>query len=376
MIRFVFIVSALSLSVAKAQVPVKNIEDCDPLKKPKIVDESKAPTGIPMMWVDRGPIEKLDLFWGGSAPDRAPYESLFFDKNKAKGTSPGVKLKDAYCVKWSGKFNGLRGKEVHAEIAASRLAWAMGFLVEETYYRDQGQIIFSTKGRNYDSLSSEVKSFIQNNGNYTRPIRLEKEEPGQAEYTQTWFYNNNLIKNNPATAKYFSALAIFNVLVGNWDLGKTIEKSNNKILGRINDKGQLENWYIISDLGGSFGEIGARQILNRNHSKYDFKDFDFKSNGGKNDPPVSYVEGQTVHMNIEAEIIEGHLESLKKIPLAHAQWFANHIAPLKLDQIQQAFKAAGSTEEEIVEFSRILKARIDQFVGCVTKPDTCRNYAE
>ncbi len=345
-----------------------------------LAQKQNTPSGTPVMWVDRGPIDQLDLFWGGSTPERAPPEVLAFSKNKLKGTSPGLKMIDAQGNKWGGKFNGSKGKEVHAEIAASRLAWAMGFNVEEAYFRNQGRVTFETAAPKngapdlrYTALLPAAQEFIDKNGRYDgHPMRLEREEPEDIEYEQTWFYNSNPIKNNPATAKHFSAQVIFNTLIGNWDLGKSVEKTNNKILGRKNANGEIEDLYIVSDYGASFGQIGKRSLLSRNHTKYVLTDYDLKSNGGKNDPPVNFVKDSVVHLNMEGEIINEHAQSVQMVPLDHAQWFAKVIEPLKIEQIRRSFEAAGATDAEIEGFSRVFKARVDQFVACVTQPEGCR----
>jgi hypothetical protein len=77
------------------------------------------------MLVDRGPIQNLDLYWGSASPSRAPVSPFTFVSENLHATQPKAFLRDANGVLWSAKW----GKEVHAEVAATRLAWAMGLQV-------------------------------------------------------------------------------------------------------------------------------------------------------------------------------------------------------------------------------------------------------
>src|SRR6476646_4403586 len=71
---------------------------------------------------DRGPIQSLDLFRGNTSPDRAPVGPFTFQSEDLGGTNPKAVLQDANGVRWSAKWD----EEVQSEVAASRLAWAMG----------------------------------------------------------------------------------------------------------------------------------------------------------------------------------------------------------------------------------------------------------
>jgi hypothetical protein len=79
---------------------------------------------------DRGPIQDLDLYWGNASPDRAPISPFTFIAEDLGGTNPKAVLQDAKGVVWGAKWD----EEVHAEVAATRLAWALGLKVEEAYY--------------------------------------------------------------------------------------------------------------------------------------------------------------------------------------------------------------------------------------------------
>src|SRR5205085_1892502 len=97
--------------------------------------KAAAPAANPAkIWEDPGPIEQLDLFWGNGRADRAPVGPFTFLAEDTSGTNPKAHVRDANGVKWGVKWD----EEVHAEVAATRLAWAMGLRVEETYYMETG----------------------------------------------------------------------------------------------------------------------------------------------------------------------------------------------------------------------------------------------
>src|SRR5688572_337144 len=74
------------------------------------------------IWEDRGPIEQLDLFWANGSPDRVPVGPFTFVAEDLGGTNPKAHVRDINGVLWGVKWD----EEVQAEVAASRLAWAMG----------------------------------------------------------------------------------------------------------------------------------------------------------------------------------------------------------------------------------------------------------
>src|SRR6185503_18976562 len=90
------------------------------------------------IWEDRGPIEQLDLYWGDGSPDRMPAGPFTFVAEDPAGTNPKAHVRDVNGVLWGVKWD----EEVQSEVAASRLAWAMGLRVDETYYVETGRIVF------------------------------------------------------------------------------------------------------------------------------------------------------------------------------------------------------------------------------------------
>ena len=92
----------------------------------------------PRIWEDRGPIEQLDLFWGDGSPERVPVGPFTYVSEDLGGTNPKAFVRDVNQVLWGVKWD----EEAQSEVAASRLAWAMGLRVDETYYVKTGTMVF------------------------------------------------------------------------------------------------------------------------------------------------------------------------------------------------------------------------------------------
>ena len=95
-----------------------------------------ATPATPVLWRDPGPLATKDLYWGPGDAARAPRPPFVFVQEDRTGTKPKVRITDATGVFWTAKFpsQSKTGSEVHAEIAASRLVWALGYFVEEHYF--------------------------------------------------------------------------------------------------------------------------------------------------------------------------------------------------------------------------------------------------
>ena len=110
--------------------------------------------GTPHLWEDRGTLTPAQVFWGAASRDAHPEAHLptppftNFEPDDA-GSSPKCKVTDANGEKWTVKF----GEEVHPDVAAPRLAWALGYEVEESYYLKAGKIEGVTTATDRDAAS-------------------------------------------------------------------------------------------------------------------------------------------------------------------------------------------------------------------------------
>ncbi|HEX5069008.1 MAG TPA: hypothetical protein VFV78_02230 [Vicinamibacterales bacterium] len=282
-----------------------------------------------VLWRDRGPIEKLDLFWGPGNAERAPKPPFTFVEEDRTGTKPKIEVTDAAGVKWTIKLAPVepKGNEVHAEIAASRLAWALGYFVDEHYYVPEGRIAGATELRRAQTVVGEGGAF--------KVARFER-KPDGAEPVGEWNIEDNRFKGT----RELSGAQMLMVLLSSWDM-----PSHNTSTIRVPvPGGEPEIRYVLSDLGSTFGRM----------------------RGGYGASPSRWNLQEYGDEKIVAGIVQGRLEFKSTlggpghvaVPLEHARWFAALLSRLSDDQIRQAFKAAGASEDEIEGFTRHVRGRI------------------
>jgi hypothetical protein len=318
-------------SAAAASAPAQKSEKKEKKKK-KSAGNSAAPAeqGQPMLWADRGDISKLNLFWGIGNEQSAPKPPFTFDKEDMTGTNPKVKVIDANGVKWNVKFD----EEVHAEVAASRIVWALGYMVEESHFLPSGKIEGVGK-------LTRARKFVGTDGSFTKGM-FEKRPDTIARRNIRWSWDSNPFVGT----KEFSGLAILNVLLNNWDA----KVDNNNVLGMYGDGQQVHDWYVQSDWGGTFGKTGGYF----SHTKWSLKDYAKQAF-------ISGVSGSTLRLHYSGKMGS----SLKAVPVEHAKWFAGIVGQLTDEQIQDAFKAAGATPEEINGFSARIRQKINELKAAV-----------
>lgn len=299
-------------------------------KKGKKTKSAKAPSaapatiGTPALWEDRGEIAELDLYYGIGSEEEMPKPPFQFKEEDMTGTNPKIKIIDANGVKWNIKFD----EEVHAEVAASRIVWACGYMVEESYFFPSGQV-------NGVTGLGRAGKFIKANGSFKKGM-FEKRPDDVARRKNPWSWSSNPFSGT----KEMSGLIMLNVLVNNWDS----KEENNAVLGMYDEDGKVEEWHIVADWGGSFGKTGS--VLS--HSKWDAGDF------GKQ-RFIDGVKGNTVELNYS-----GKMSGSRSVQLEHARWFAGIIGQLTDEQLRQAFKAAGASQGETEGFTRHLRKKINE----------------
>jgi len=312
--RRALIVLATSISVALAIVTSPSVATAQPRR----------------ILEDRGPVQSLDLYWGNTSPDGAPIGPFSFVSEDHGGTSPKAILQDAKGVRWNAKW----GEEVHAEVAATRLAWALGLRVEETYYVETGLIVFPNRRPTLQRLAP----FIDKTGRFRSAARFERRAPDLVN-KGTWSFDRNPVMDNGG----YSILVLMNVVMANWDA----RNANNKILS-VTDSTGTTDWYMVGDYGACFGKMGGHFT----HSTYKLKDF------LQNRPVIGSVRGQTVHLGYSGNNSAAHAS----VPLEGIRLFANRAAGLSLKQVQDAFRAAHASGPDLDGFALATYQRIQEIV--------------
>jgi hypothetical protein len=283
------------------------------------------------IWEDRGPIEQLDLFWGGGRPERLPAGPFTFVAEDLGGTNPKANVRDVNGVLWGVKWD----EEAQSEVAASRLAWAMGLHVDETYYVDKATLLFPGGQR---PAFQRIGSFIDKQGNLKSAARFKRWVTDQ-KIKGEWSFEANPLMSEGG----YSVLVLMNVIMANWDA----KDSNNKLLS-VPEPGGSTDWYMVGDYGACFGKMGG----GTSHSKYRLMDF------AKNPPVVRSVGGDTVYLEFKGRNASAHAS----VPLQGARFFASRAAQLTHAQVEDAFRAANANEQDLRGFADAVYGRIRDVV--------------
>lgn len=277
----------------------------------------------PIIWLDPGPIAARDLFRGNGSESGAPVPPFAFVEENLSGTAPKVVVTDAAGRTWDVKF----GVEAHAEVAASRLLWAFGYLVEETYYVQTGRIGGAANLRRAGGAISGDGAFQE--------ARFRLRDANLQE-TGEW----SLRANPFSGTRELSGLLILLALTNNWDTEAT---SNTEIFTFRQPDGTTRQLYMASDLGASFGRFDPESPIKWNLEEY------------RKDKLIAAVEPNAIVLNYRA-----YGTPPTRIPMAHARWFASMAANLSRGQVRRAFAAAGTPPDQIDGFVDVVMKKLDE----------------
>jgi hypothetical protein len=114
------------------------------------------------------------------------------------------------------------------------------------------------------------------------------------------------------------------------------------------ESGQDELHYIISDLGATFGKTGNFITHNRNEPK-DFAKSKF----------VEKVEGGKVAFSYDGK----NTGLFKDITVEDAKWIGALLSKLSDKQIEDAFRAANYSSDDVKLLAQSLRARINELAS-------------
>ncbi len=282
---------------------------------------SAPPPGIARVWGEPGQLTPTQIYFGPGSRYKSPLARLpsppFQNpEKKTSGLSPKIRVRDSAGVHWTVKF----GPEARADVAAPRLAWALGFGAMEGYVVESGRIEGVTS---YTDLGG-AKGWIDHDGTFTSCARFKRSDKNNVEIEDARGHdlNWNPAKNPGVPPEQLSGLLMFDALVRNWDAYPV----NYKVLRRPTASGS-ENWFVVSDMGASFADKKPR--------KFDLESF-------RKTHFVDEVSNSFVILDYDAPS-PGPEKAHRKIPLGHARWFRQRLERLTDEQIRACFDAAYAT---------------------------------
>ena len=299
---------ALSLAVSLSGCAV-------PLAPPPPVPPT--PQELAQLWVEPDDLAERDLFagpWGAEhAPD--PTAAYAFDEKKKQGMfagfSPGYTVKGPGDIEWSAK----QGPEAQAEVTASRLVWALGFHQPPVYFLEKW------------TLSGGPNPGEQTRARF-RPEIKELDKVGE------WGWQSNPFR---ATAPH-RGLLVMMVMLNNSDL----KSAQNVIYDLKAPREGAQRWYVVRDLGHSFGETGKFRADRNDIVEFETEAFTRGVSEGK------------VKFNWSGF----HKELVSDLTPADVHWTCERLARLSDRQWQDAFRAGGYDPVLAERYIRRFKEKI------------------
>jgi hypothetical protein len=290
------------------------------------------------LWEAPTNIRSRNLYYGPGGAHDQPGKRFTFVKEDLDGTNPKLDVRDENGVKWKIKL----GSEVHAETAASRLVWALGYHADEDYFIEALHVTHLPRQLH------RGQNLIADDGTI-RNARLKRQIRGKRIGYWTW-------RNAQfAGTREFNGLRVLMAVINNWDL----KDSNNAI---YDQNGQ--RIYQINDLGSSFGTTGALLVKSKakgnlrafRHSKFITRatpeGVSFATPGL---PSVPYLFAPWDF------ILRARLRWIgRDVSRADAKWVGELFGQLSANQIQDAFRAAGYSQSEVDGFTEVVRKRIEE----------------
>ena len=288
--------------------------------------KKEAFTGTPVLWQRPDNISSRDLFLGpGGEAMRPDLRRLTFIKEEKGGYSKKYRVRDASGREWVAKI----GKEAQSETSAIRLLWGVGYYTEVNY------------------LAPRVT--IPGKGTFTN-VRFEA-RPDQWKRGDEWKWKSNPFSRTPE----LQGLKIMMALINNWDL----KDSNNVI---IKPRGSNNLYYVISDLGATFGHASTTPLF-------------WRFTRSRNNP-VNYAKSNFFE-KVKGDRVVLHYGGknrglMNDLTVQDAQWIASLLSQLSDQQLRDAFRAANYSPGQINLLANEVRERTNELLSLRPSPQIGR----
>ena len=271
--------------------------------------------GKPVLW-EQVNVGERDLYNGPGGEAMQPdLSKIEFIEEDTSGHNKKYRIRDAKGMEWVAKL----GSEAQPETAAVRILYGLGYKTEINYL--------------VPSITIPTKGTFTN-------VRLEA-RPKNAKRLDQWAW-----KDNPFVGtNELQGLKIMMVFFTNWDL----LDMQNKVV-RVRTPNGVEDQYIISDLGATFGRLGNNNLpfffrLGRQTNKPDtWEQAGFIKDVKDNKLVFDFTGGKS-------------RDILNDVTITNGRWLADLLAQLSDKQIDDAFRAAGYTPDQIATLHDGFKKR-------------------
>jgi hypothetical protein len=293
-----------------------------------------------VIWRDPGSISARQLEAGPCAPPAPPFH---FVEEHDTGSQPCVSIRDRAGHEWRVKW----GHEVHTETFGTRLAWALGYFAEPTYFIASGTIEGARELRRAKACVDDQQRFVD--------ARFELSEPGVERHFDAhgWAWHDN-----PFVGTHeLNGLKILMMLMSNWDNKdvRDVARGSNTAIFEYpvkaagSRRAEKEARYLIIDWGAALGAWGSN-ILQRGR-------WDPEAFAAQNELFVTGVNGDLVQFGYQGQRTPDLTENITRADVA---WFCRIANRITDDHLRAVLKASGATLEETELFTAALRARLAQ----------------
>jgi hypothetical protein len=197
--------------------------------------QKEAPIGTPVLWLEPLDLASRNLYLGpGGEAMKPSLTTVTFIEEKESAGAAKFRVRDGAGREWMVKVGG----EAQAEVAASRIVWAVGYYTDVSYIAP--------------SVEIEGKGTFQN-------VRFEARPKGLKRLDE-WLWDDNPFNGT----RELQGLKVLLALLDNWNL----KNENNKILFVRDDEARSsELRYIVSDFDKSSTRAGSRRAYSMRRPK-------------------------------------------------------------------------------------------------------------
>lgn len=284
----------------------------------------------PVLWREPGRIGERDLFRGQGGKEGLPEPPFTFEEEDRGARIPRFYVHDAAGRKWMIEA----GRDARPEVAASRLLWAVGYLVDDDY------VVWKA---NVQGLRG-AKRYLRNGSLYD--TRFARRVDGQTKIG-IWQWKRNAFTGT----RELNGLRVMMALLNCWDL----KDDNNPVM---KDAASGSEQFRLSGLGASFGKTGPRLLRARaqdNAKAYARSGFIARRT-------ETYVDFATPSRSYNPFALFSRRSSQvwigRRVPRNDVKWIGALLMQLSHKQIEDAFWAAGYQVNEVNLFADVVDARI------------------
>ena len=282
-----------------------------------------------VLWKERPPLTTEEWTLGPWGPDAAPKPPFHFLKENLNGTNAKVEVSDAKGRRWTAKFGG----EVHSDVFAARLAYALGYAASPTYYVSSGAIV-EAQGL------KRAKFFVSHYGAFhTARFKLKQ------SHKDSWSWADNPFNGSPE----LGGLKVLVMLLSNWDTkdDRDGEGGNNGVFDKLRPDG-VRQWFAVTDWGASLGKTGG--FFTR--ARWDWRGYREQTPGF-----VKLRPNGSLQWGFDGK----HGRDITAgVGIEDVRWLLPRLLPVKDEQLVAGLESSGASPAVARHFAQSIRMRIQQ----------------